>query len=235
MKKAVILLTLAAVAPTGVQTATAESSSNFKVYVATEGGWSDTKLKAGGSTNYGGFYPTYLPFDGHDSDGVNFGTIKIGAEVNDNLRVDLGYAKYGDSSFVTSTADSFPYLIYTDLETEAVFLTVNYDYLQFEKTSFFIGGGIGVAMLDTDLEERNLANSLDLYGSDSTTNFAWKIETGVEYLLTDNFSLYGGLRFVDLGKVDIALKSAGMGGADAGSFTPRLNSKELFMGLRYQF
>ncbi|WP_338031722.1 outer membrane protein [Desulfosediminicola ganghwensis] len=204
--------------------------------MATEGGWSDTKLKAGGTTNYGGA-TIYLPFDGHDSDGVNFGTIKIGAEVNDNLRVDLGYTKYGDSSFVTPTADSSPYFIHTDFETEAVFLSMNYDYLQFEKTSFFIGGGIGIALLDATVQETDINGDSTTWldGSDSTTNFAWKIETGVEYLLTDNFSLYGGLRFVDLGKVDIALKSALNGGTDAGSFNPRLNSKELFMGLRYQF
>ncbi|MFC3694730.1 outer membrane protein [Chenggangzhangella methanolivorans] len=70
----------------------------------------------------------------------------------------------------------------------------------------YVGGGIGVARLDVKggYDTKPIANcpgcKPDSYGGDAQWNFAWNLQAGASYQITDNLLFDANYRFVDLGE-----------------------------------
>lgn len=70
----------------------------------------------------------------------------------------------------------------------------------------YVGGGIGVARLDVTKYRSEAFKSCakfcssDSYSGDDRWNFAWNLQAGAAYQVTDNLLIDANYRFVDLGK-----------------------------------
>jgi hypothetical protein len=73
-----------------------------------------------------------------------------------------------------------------------------------DRTTFDLGGGVGVANLDVDTQESATNGSGDEY------NFAWQVGAGFGYQLTDRVKLAVGYRYLDPGTAKYRLKEGGV-------------------------
>lgn len=238
MKKVVSVVS-AVIMISSAQAAVA-ADGEMKYYVAAEGGYAWVENSSGGAIGdpsddpFGfGWYNTGSDTDNHATIGV-----KAGIRLGERFRVDLGYTYYGGSEFVTKsepTPAPFPdYFWHSEADIHAVMFSAYYNYAQFEKVNLFVGAGLGASFVDFDaIEYSGNEPSGDYYSSDSDTLFAWQLEAGVDYLLSDDLTLYGGFRYVDLGEIDAVAKWEGI--YPAGNLKADLDAQELYVGLRYSF
>ena len=100
-----------------------------------------------------------------------------------------------------------------------------YDINTGTKFTPYVGVGLGVARLKA--KEINQGKSTYISGKKDATNFAWQIGAGVNYALTDNWSVDLGYRYLDEGHVKYE---------DAqGSNKFEAKSHEFLLGARYTF
>ena len=92
--------------------------------------------------------------------------------------------------------------------------------------SFTFGAGIGLASNDVSTTD-NVSK-----GSAITYAFAWQAGAGLDYALTRNVSIGLGYRYLDPGKVDLDLQTAG---APFGNFELDLSAHEVATSLRVAF
>lgn len=114
-----------------------------------------------------------------------------------------------------------------DVSTLSFMLNAYYDIPIAKRTSFYIGGGAGVAIIKGDLNGSVTSGGTTYFlASDSDTDavFAWQVMAGLEYKLSPNVSLTGGYR---LWSADDP--SFGLGKFDM----PMIHSAEI--GLRFTF
>ncbi len=209
--------------------------SNGRFYVAAEGGYGKVENSTGG-------YAGEIVYDGAPwlntgSDDDNGGSIgvKVGMHLGERFRMDLGYAYYGENDFTTKSDPlEGGYLWQSEAEIHTVMLAAYYDYAQFKKVNLYIGAGIGASFVDFDALEywTGSGEPSGWYSSESDTLFSWQVETGIEYLLAQNITLYGGFRYIDLGEIDSVVVN--VRGPD-GNLTADLDVQEIFVGLRYRF
>lgn len=91
----------------------------------------------------------------------------------------------------------------------------------------YVGGGLGLAYLDTDYSAYANGNSISTSSSDM--NFAWNLGGGVAWSLTDSMAVDLGYRYVDLGTADSGDVSLGN---FSGNSSLDYSAHELSLGLR---
>jgi opacity protein-like surface antigen len=95
--------------------------------------------------------------------------------------------------------------------------------------SIFVGGGIGASLLKYD------ANNGFVSGKDDDVDFAWQVGLGADYELTDEVSIEGGYRYVDLGEGKSRVQQIGFPLTDIGDYEIDLAAHELYVGFRYRW
>jgi hypothetical protein len=99
-----------------------------------------------------------------------------------------------------------------------------------EPASLYIGGGIGMGVLDID------GTSNVVSGDDDPIDFAWNVGVGVNYALNDQISLSTGYRFVGLGKHTVDLRGGVPGPNDEVEFDPQIHEFRVAIRIRvYEF
>ena len=111
------------------------------------------------------------------------------------------------------------------MENKFAMLNAYYDINTGTKFTPYVGFGVGVARLKA--KELNQPNSHYITGKKDATNFAWQIGAGLNYALTDNWSVDLGYRYLDEGHVDYK---------DADGINKfESKSNEVSLGVRYTF
>ena len=150
------------------------------------------------------------------SAGIDFGKLRLG----------LNYRMYESQTYTTdSVVDTPPYLYKSKISADVLLATAYYDLFQYKHLTFY--GGLGLGIAHTDISTTDTV----VYGSGSDTNFAWQTELGVEYPISNKLTLTSGLRYFDAGRSRVTL----YGGGAEGDFSYALTTKEVFIGLRYNF
>jgi len=198
--------------------------SEARFYAGAEIGRSEVKMDSGGFNTLGPF-----PNTRDDKDHSSFILIKGGVDFG-NLRFDLSFRDYTQSKFKTASfAPPTPTFFYkSEVDNKAFMASAYYDIFEYEKFVLYGGAGAGIA------RSKVSANDTVVKGSESDNNFAWQLELGVEYPVTKELHIGGGIRHVDLGKTKIGLRSF-PAPAPAGDFTADQKANELFVGFRYTF
>jgi len=109
-----------------------------------------------------------------------------------------------------------------------VFYDVDLSSFDLAELSPYVGGGIGVANLDVD-SDSNAAVDVD----DSDNAFAWNVQAGVAYAVTEAVELGVGYRYLATG--DASFDAAVGGGASGTLDTDGFDSHELLASVRYNF
>lgn len=102
----------------------------------------------------------------------------------------------------------------------------------------YVGGGVGVARLDLDKLKytdypkfgKPVSGS---YDGDSQWNFAWNLQAGVGFKVTDNLIIDANYRYVDLG--DVKTKSFTAAKYSAKAKIDDITAHEARIGFRYMF
>jgi opacity protein-like surface antigen len=95
-----------------------------------------------------------------------------------------------------------------------------------DRLDVYAGGGLGAGGYNLTVDDTVVT------GTDSVSNFAWQVGTGVNYRLNDRLVLDMGYRYLDLGEADIELTDAF--GASAGNYTFDVTAHELLFQLRLE-
>ena len=91
-----------------------------------------------------------------------------------------------------------------------------------------VGGGIGAGFTDIS------TNDAIVFGSVSDTNFAWNAGGGASYAITERISIFGDVRYIDLGETNTNLTQAS-NSAPAGRYIFDNRSVEARVGIRFRF
>ena len=201
------------------------SLKSTNVYLSVDYGQQKSKLKSGGFNTIGNFSAS----DNDEDKGHTIG-VKLGLDLKGKWRFDIAYRKYEDQDYTT---DSFlpptPTFFYiSKSKAKTIMATAYYDLFKFKKLKFYGGLGIGASNVKISTNDGVVG------GSVNERKFSWQTEFGAEYPLTNKLMFNIGLRYVDLGKSKINLETV-VGAAPAGDFTADLSSREIFLGLRYNF
>ena len=142
----------------------------------------------------------------------------VGCQFTSMFRADIT----GGYHFGTGLKDKYNSLD-AELSTATIFANGYVDFDMF--TDFvtpYIGGGVGVAFHDiSDVKRPPLSSS------GSNTQFAWNVQAGLVFDVTENIALDVGYRYLDLG-------DAKSGGPDP-FHVDNVVSHEARIGLRYSF
>ncbi len=112
-----------------------------------------------------------------------------------------------------------------DLDIIPITLNVKFERALSGNLNAYIGGGIGAALVDLDLNGSRGADSVSF--SDSTWVFVGQVFAGLSYNVTPAFEVYGGARWIYMSDADLA---------DGDSATLELGSDCLIeLGARYKF
>ena len=124
------------------------------------------------------------------------------------------------------------------IDAWTVFLNGYFDLVTIGGFTPYVGGGVGFARVglnDYDYIDPRKNPKKDVYGSyagDKDWNFAWNLQAGASYQLTDNLLLDANYRFVDLGDVKTkSIKKSPSG--DAKVKIDDLQAHEVRVGFRY--
>lgn len=155
--------------------------------------------------------------------GVNF--VKFGApvraEVEYDYRTGFGYSpnpNFTNAGIATKSTNT--------LNTQTVLVNAFYDINTGTKFTPFVGGGLGAAINDINGTASLLNGSNAVSYSSSSTSFAWDLSAGVNYAVTEHWSIDASYRYLGLGKTDFGPGSSVLGGD--------ISSNEVLLGLRYQ-
>ena len=114
-----------------------------------------------------------------------------------------------------------------DLDIVPITLNVKFERALTGNLNAYLGGGIGAALVDLELDGR-VTNGPSASLSDSTWVFVGQVFAGLSYNVTPAFSVYGGARWIYMSDADLS-----DGGGDA---TLELGSDCLLeLGARYKF
>lgn len=137
------------------------------------------------------------------------------------VRAELEYAVYGD---VSKTENVYG----IDLEGKVGFQTllanVYYDIAKWNDFTPYIGAGLGMAFLKTEVTEPVTGFSVD----DSKTVFAGQIGLGCAYAINDSVSVDLGYRYLMMGNGDIELLGQKVGESDT-------DAHQFMLGVRFTF
>lgn len=144
---------------------------------------------------------------GDKTDSAYGGALAIGYDFNKRFKVpvraELEYAAFsqvdGQKSWPEDNGESSTSK--QKLQIQTLFVNAYYDFHNSTDFTPYVGGGIGMAFINTKSSFYEADNSFMSYssGSSTTTNFAWNAGAGVAYAFTDYISLDAGYRFAGLG------------------------------------
>jgi len=199
------------------------------LYVGIEGAISGLKFKSGGYNTLGDFENT-----GDASDLAYSRGWSVGYRFNDTYSLEFSYHNYTTTNYVTNSfrPPNPTYFYHSTLKTELRMLSFYRNFAHFGpdgKMSVFAGLGLGQAKV------KLYTNDTVVEGGDTDHHFAWQIESGVSYEFNQHVQMYGGVRYVDMGNVDIELSAISNPSLSAGNFTAKLHTSEIFMGMRFSF
>ena len=125
--------------------------------------------------------------------------------------------------------------INSNVETETFFLNVYADFSVAKKLELYAGAGVGMAKhssktdwnLKADAFGSNTNPPISYSDTASNTCVAYNVQAGAAYLITDNVAIDLGLRYADLGEVELG----GLLSLEA----DKMISKEVVLALRYTF
>lgn len=173
------------------------------------------------------------------------GALAIGYNFQPNfgapVRTEIEYAMRSESEGEYSDAYyDGPVLIQTsgsmNFNVQSVFVNMYFDIDTGTQFTPYVGGGLGVAIIDTDGKFKvteDGVTSFDNSASNSETNFAFNLAAGVGYDVTDNFTLDLGYRYADFGEGEtgnvIDVSNVSLKGE------ARIVAHEVLFGLRYEF
>ncbi|MFA5286912.1 MAG: outer membrane beta-barrel protein [Candidatus Omnitrophota bacterium] len=207
-------------------TSPAFALDKIKIYVEGEAGGSFTDFESRGWNTQGPHANT-----GEKSDKSAVAGMRLGAQLLDFLRADIGYTYRGCLGFTTNSyqppTPTFFYRTHIN-NTNTVMFSLFLEPVHFKKFTPYIGAGVGSTWM------KGYTNDTLVGGSSSQTNFSWQGETGIQYGLTDRISLKLGYRYVDMGNLKINLYHLGTG-ASAGDYKGKLTANEVIFGVRYNF
>jgi opacity protein-like surface antigen len=203
-------------------TSPAFALDKIKLYVEGEAGGSFANLKISGWNTAGPHANT-----GEKRDKSAVAGVRLGAQLLDFLRADIGYTYRGRMGFTTDSYPGFYYRTHID-NTNTVMLSLFLEPVHIKKFTPYVGVGVGSTWM------KGYTNDMVVQGRRSQMNFAWQGETGIQYGLTDRITLKLGYRYIDMGKLKINLSHIGTG-ASAGSLKGDLTASELIFGARYSF
>ena len=109
----------------------------------------------------------------------------------------------------------------TKLDTKTLFLNAYYDINTGSKWTPYVGGGLGVAKLKAKASDGE--DSI----SKSSNEFAWQLGAGMNYAITDNWSLDAGYRYNDYGKLTDK--------EDGDKLDIDVKSHTFYLGVRFTF
>ncbi len=137
--------------------------------------------------------------------GYNYNPIRVETELTLRNNLDTGGAK---------------------IESHTLFANVYYDFKNSTAFTPYIGGGIGLSIIDFKIKNPAFTKS------DSSTNFAWNIGIGVGYELCPQNRIDLGYRFADYGTAKFAKD---IGGGALLKVHGRQTGNELTLGFRHDF
>jgi opacity protein-like surface antigen len=148
----------------------------------------------------------------------------IRTDVEYMYRTSLNYSP--NPSFVNA---GIPTKSDNDLNSHTVMANLYWDIVTWNKITPFIGGGVGIAINETDTKGTVIATGVSKNYSNSDVEFAWTVGAGANYAITKNWSLELAYRYIDLGE-------ARFGNKTDGEITAKdVSSHEILAGLRFQF
>lgn len=172
------------------------------------------------------------------------GALAIGYDFKPNfdvpVRTEIEYAirsqsegEYSDSYYIEDNlvkpSGSMEFVI------QSVFFNAYYDIETGTPFTPYVGGGLGVAIIDADGKLKVSVDGdteYDESASNTETNFAFNLAAGVGYDVNDNFTLDLGYRYADFGEGktgDVGFDPVGIKGE------ARVVAHEVLFGLRYMF
>ncbi len=129
-----------------------------------------------------------------------------------------------------------------DVDSYSLFLNSYFDVATLDLGSVeitpYLGGGVGLAINDTDdLRFKAPGFTTIVLDGDTTTQFAWNAAAGLGIGATENLTIDIGYRYVDLGSFESGTDARQ--GAITGTFQKGakgdLTAHEVMVGLRYRF
>jgi len=133
------------------------------------------------------------------------------------------------------------------LKMQALFLNAYYDFRNETPFSFWVGGGVGLALIDhkarflLHVPDGNIAFGgvpqwdMWLAGKDSRKNIAWNVGAGVGYNLTKSLVFDVGYRFSSLGRTTTKEGAGVILSAPQNAKISGLYMHQLILGLRLGF
>ncbi len=200
------------------------ASDDFRLYVEAEVGGSFADFDSGG-WNAEPFKNT-----GDDDDEALITGAHFGAELFEYLRADIGLSHRGDLDFKTKSYPLSTTSFYkTKIEdTYTLMFSLYFEPVRFEKFTPYIGAGIGSTWTKIS------TNDTKVKGSRDKAIFSWQAEAGIQYDLTQHLTLKLGYRYIDLGNLEIHLRSV-EDGTHYGKYRGELTANEIIFGIRYSF
>lgn len=199
------------------------ASDTDKFYLEFEVGRSHINFDSGGYNTVGPH-----PNTGDDRAVAIVSGIHFGREFFRVLRADIGVNFRKDLDFTTNSFEppTPTYFYKTDVDTYTGMFSLYLEPFHYKNWTPYVGAGVGCARISIKTDDTVVR------GKDSETNFAWQAEGGIQYALTEHFSLRLGYRYIDMGSIDIHLK---YGGSNAGNFKADLAAHEIVLGLGLRF
>lgn len=182
------------------------------------------------------------------SDSAFGGSFAVGYDLQQNMnipiRAEIEYAlrseskgkysrPYDDGSGLIKGSGSM------NFKVQSVFLNIYYDIETGTKFTPYLGGGLGVAIIDANgklqLSQDDVVY-LDQSASNTETNFAFNLAAGVGYDVSDKLTMDLGYRYADFGEGktgEIPVRT--FLGNDSLAGKARIVAHEVLFGIRYKF
>jgi len=207
--------------------APALAADDIRFYVEAEMGASYLDFDSGGHNSGGGIFHN---IDDSSEDALITG-IHFGAKLTDDFRADIGFNHRSDLDFTTNSYPSTPqfYFYKTDIEDiYTLMFSLYYEPIDFKKFTPYVGLGAGGTWAKVSTNDGAVS------GSSDKVNFAWQAEAGIQYDLTERFTLKLGYRYIDMGNVKVHLRGI-VDGEAYGKYRGELTANEVVFGVRYNF
>lgn len=198
------------------------AADKIKFYVEGEVGSSFANLDSGGFNILDGGFPN----TGDDWDVTVVPGVHVGAELFRFVRADLSFNYRGILNFTTNSFEPpTPTFFYdTDLRAYTLMFSLYFEPFHYKNWTPYIGAGVGSTWMDISTEDTVVQ------GSGIETSFSWQAEAGIEYALSEHFTLRLGYRYIDMGSFKISLEDG-----TAGNFMGDVTAHEVLFGVRYTF
>lgn len=117
-----------------------------------------------------------------------------------------------------------------NLHTQALLANLYYDFSLSERWTAYVGGGIGWARNNSEVERVALLGGAKTKRDDTTDSLAWNVALGVVWQVSENWDLDARYRYIDLGEIETGPHSDGTTFKAQSYF-----SHDFLLGLIYRF